>query len=175
MVREPHIVERRSLLVRVAGPDTIEQFERAMQSRVADARKLRDVGRDFWAVYTFGYVVEMCLKMAFLRLCGLDEHTDSTAFLKMARPWGRQIGVARRAKNLHDLLFWAELLVFEREFMKIPYTADFSTELSARVQTIAKHWREDLRYRPSVSMSVELDEVSAGVAWIVEHRSLLWR
>ena len=162
------------LLLGLTGPNTIGRLERAARAPLDDARHLHATRRPFWALYTLGYAVEIVLKVAFLRLCGLGARDDFTNYLSFAKSWAVQVGVVHKARNLHDLVFWTELLIREREFMGRPFEGKFAAQLSARIQQIAKHWREDLRYWPSRKVVNETEEVSVAVTWIVQRKATLW-
>lgn len=163
-----------SLLRYISGKETLDDFERAVVSRQRDASRLRTAERAYWAIYTLGYVAEVSLKVAFFRLCGIGSRDDVEPWLRLARGWARQLGVGE-PRNLHDLLFWLQLLSKERQFVQRPFSPAFSVQLHAHVQLIARHWRADMRYRASIPAAPELRRVAASVAWLVHNRVTLWR
>lgn len=164
-----------SLLLRMTEPDSIQRYERAAMARLRDGRLLRRSEREFWAIYTLGYVVELILKTAFFRLSGLRVSEDVRPTLKLARPWAKALQIRYEARNLHDLMFWWSLLVCERGILDRPYSKEFSRALSVRIVQVQKHWREDMRYYPSLVAGEEARRVAAAASWIVQHRADLWR
>jgi len=76
--------------------------------------------------------------------------------------------------NLHDLLGWVYLLIHDRLDAERPYTPLFSCELLARVQIVANHWREWIRYHPSVDCGPEASAVAASVLWLELNYNQLW-
>lgn len=165
---------KQSLLDRAGTVETIERLERASRDRLREGRLLESHRSSYWSVYTLGYVVELCLKSAFFRFCGISPHQDVSPYRVIAKDWGVQLGIGG-ARNLHDLVFWLRLLITERVFSNRPLKFAVASEFTARVQLVAKHWRENLRYAPSVKASNEQKEVIAAVSWIVQRHELLWR
>src|SRR5436309_1473478 len=94
--------------------ECIREFEFAADARYADAIRLADGDRRAGAIYIFGYVVEMVLKVAFLRLVGHgDEDPITTSTLRgyvgqSPTSTARSLGLAGSA-NLHDLTSWVNL------------------------------------------------------------------
>jgi len=162
------------LLSRVASIDTIDEFESAYPDRLRDARFLRE-GRSYWAVYTFGYVVEIVLKTAYARLHNWAIHADVWPLVRSAPNRAVLLNLTRTARNLHDLLFWADLLVAERLSRAIPFSVGAANTLIAHVGIVAANWREDLRYRDSLDARVESQQVSSAVDWLVQHYPAMWR
>lgn len=164
-----------SLLDRIRGFETIERLERAMNSRLREGGYLAESDHGFWAIYTLGYVVELCLKVSYYRLRRFHPRFDDVGPERVkAKAWARQLGAASPARNDHDLVFWMKLVIKQREFVSEPLPAVVSSQFVARVQQVAKHWREDLRYAPSLFVRDEAQEVGNAVRWIVDHQRFLW-
>jgi len=156
--------------------DTLDGIERASRCRLEEGSALRGVRRDFWAVYTLGYVVELCLKAAFLRLAGLEPHENADLFVKGKLPsqWARIMGVARSTQNMHDLLFWLELVMAERSFSRKPRDGEFLREFAIRVQQVAVMWQPRMRYQPSIVMGERVRVAEIAARWILDHHEQLW-
>lgn len=163
------------LLSHLAGPESIDSFGRAAISRHRDGKSLVDSARSYWAVYTLGYVVELCLKIAFLRLAGLGSHDPASYYIKKIAPaWCKAMSLTTSGAKLHDLIVWLELIVAERALAKRSLSPTLFVEFSSRVQQVAKHWRPDLRYHPSIAVSPADSTVVTATTWILRHYSLLW-
>ncbi len=156
--------------------DSIARMERACSNRLDEGRALHAIGRGYWAIYTFGYVAEICLKTAFLHFAGLGRDDDASEYVfgKFPARWARAIGVSREAGSMHDLLFWFEMIVEERNIARKPIDRDFSRECAIHIQHVAMHWRPGMRYHPSVRMGDRTLQVAAATTWIVEHQQWLW-
>jgi len=165
----------KSLLVRLPASDTLAQFEAAYPDRLRDGRSLLERGRGYWGIYTFGYVVEIVLKAAYARLQGWNPSADMRPVLRSAPARAAILSVGRVPRNLHDLLFWAELLVGERLARGIPFSSRFTNRFLSSVTVVALNWRETMRYCDSVDVRRERQRVSASVTWLVQHYPVLWR
>jgi len=159
---------------RIQPADTIAEFQQAAVARLADARALRSRERDYWAVYTLGYAVEMHLKIAYFRLFGLRETEDARVALRMARPWAKQLGITEPDRNLHGLLFWLKLILIEREFASRPLPSEWANKMLSCVQRVASHWLPEMRYRAPAEGTARFRRVVAATAWIVQNSRVLW-
>jgi hypothetical protein len=152
--------------------ECISEFALAADARYAEAVRLADHGHRTGAIYLFGYVVEMHLKIAFLRLVG---HADDV-HIPIATLWNyvgqRTTTVARSlglpgATNLHDLTAWAQLIVAYRAHHGPAYAnADFAGALVANVTEVGARWSETLRYHGNVAYAHELDRVRTSCVWV---------
>lgn len=163
-----------SLTARLAPFDTIAELEAASRDRRRDADVLRGSGHRFWEIYTSGYVVEMLLKSAFFRLCGLAERDDTAWYLRHAEDWGAMIGVAPPGLGLHDILFWARLVVAERTTSGRSLKTGFASEMLAHAKTTALHWRAAMRYRQSARCFDHAQAVYSAVTWMRQNHSMMW-
>ena len=152
--------------------ETIHGLDGARDSRHEEAQSLVAAGHEYWGIYTYGYVLELFLKTSYFRRCGLTENDDAAWFRQNARHWAGVLGI-RRPRNLHDLVFWAELLLAERTFAGEALAVNLANEFMLRVHRVAGHWREDMRYHPSVGSTIEADEVQGSVDWVLAHQPYL--
>src|SRR5688572_13534165 len=106
------------LIARWRRSDSVLEFEEAVRSRSRDAASLRSGKRGYWAIYTRGYMAEMLLKSAYFRFIGEGSTKSLSLKLKKKELQKRasQVGAMSIAQNLHDLIFWADLLICERAF-----------------------------------------------------------
>lgn len=160
----------------MSAPDTIARMEQALMHRFDEGRALQSIRRGYWAIYTLGYVVELCLKTAFLRIAGLKTNDDAKHFVQggFARKWAKAMGVSRNPGQMHNLLFWLDLIVEERSFSGRPINVEFTREFALRVQQVATHWRPEMRYHPSVDTGERTASIATSSKWILDHHWLLW-
>jgi len=160
--------------------ECVREFERAADERHADATRLADAGRRTGAIYLYGYVVEVLLKAAFLRLAG---HADDEP-ISIGVLWGyvgqKPTSMARSfglpgAKNLHDLVAWAELLVAYRASRPALVYPDswFGKVLARNVLVVSQRWTEGLRYHKNVAYEHELVAVRTACKWLFDCRTEL--
>ncbi len=71
-------------------PETLQSFVLAAEERYVDAQQLLVRGRTTATVYLAGYVAEMLLKAAALRLRGASPETSVPAMLGPAQTWARE-------------------------------------------------------------------------------------
>jgi hypothetical protein len=162
-----------SLLSRLPVAETWPEIELAAEDRFWDGYALGASGDDraLGAVYLFGYLAEMLLKVAFFRARGVARHSDTAPERHAARTLAATYG---RPRNYHDLKYWTFALERMRSANGRPLNAAFAGALTLRVSTLAYHWAESLRYRSVRPTESELHEVVDSVEWIFEHRSELW-
>jgi hypothetical protein len=145
--------------------------------------------RRLGAIYLFGYVMELLLKTAFYRGCDFErtrvvvprrDLENHPAWSDARRPLSdAQMG--RQPRNLHDLEQLARaVIVLRRRPPSRPYDPVFAGEVIRTVGDVSRHWRESLRYKHAkrdgktlVSMA-QLQEVRAGVSWLLINQERLW-
>lgn len=156
--------------------DCIQEYEHGAIERYTDVGRLADTGRRTGAIYLYGYVVEMFLKAAFLRLAGhADEDPIGIATLRGYvgdRPTStaRSLGLPGTA-NLHDLMAWTDLIVAYRAARGLVYPeVNFAAVLTTNVRTVAQRWTEVLRYHKNVAYLHELNAVRTACSWVVNNR-----
>lgn len=164
------------LIARISERDTIGEFERAWLARRREANVLHRAKRNYWAVYTAGYVIEMVLKAACFRFLGLSEGESLRPFLnrRVANEQAARYGITR-PQNLHDLVFWARLLLAARDSDGKSLPLEVNNALMNHVQRSAQHWRETMRYRDSIRASREYDSVNRCMMWVVLNYATLAR
>ena len=128
-----------------------------------------EAGRHTGAIYLFGYVAEMLLKVAFFRVRGFPAYGNVYPHLHIA-----QNHAAWTGGNLHSLEAWTEVLIATRASLGIPLDTVFASQLRMNVAVLVSHWRESLRYKYSEADSQELREVFDLVDWLLANRNVLW-
>jgi hypothetical protein len=164
--------QKRLLLLEPA--ETCETLELAAWERFWDGCDLATSptdGRNTGALYLFGYVVEIVLKIGFFRTIGTPPHTPVRPLLNAIK----QHAAWTRNNNLHDVTSLARVLIAERAACGMPYDPIFAGILALHVQTIVAHWREVVRYRHTLASQEELSEVFQSTEWILSNRNTLWR
>jgi hypothetical protein len=158
------------------APECIREFDFAADERYADAIHLADGNRRTGAIYLFGYVVEMLLKAAFLRLAGhADDDTISAKTLwsyagQHPTTTARALGLPGAA-NLHDLSAWADLIVAYRASRALVYPdSNFAAVLLVNIAAVSVRWTEVIRYHKNVAYEHELNRVRTSCAWVLAHR-----
>jgi hypothetical protein len=151
--------------------DTWPGLERAAIERFWDATELAvsHEGRRTAALYLYGYVVEIALKVAFFRLLGWPAAQPiQLKALNTHAAW--------QGKNGHDLAAIVDVLIAERCLPgNVPFNPVFAASLKRRVLTTASHWREVIRYRCTAAAQAEVAEAYECAEWILENRKDLWR
>jgi len=119
------------------------------------------------AIYLLGYVAEMLLKVAFYRRMGYlaTDRVDRNA-IKNHAAWGRW--------NLHSISGLVDLLIEVRQRQHQAFDPVFAGDLRLRVQTVALHWQETLRYKHTPADEAELTEVFRHVDWLLTNADQLW-
>ncbi len=156
--------------------ECIREFELAATERYLDAIQLADSNRRTGAIYLFGYVVEMLLKVGFLRLAGYaDDDPVSPQDLRQhvgtnPTSTARSLGLPG-SKNLHDLSAWSDLIIAYRSSRNRPYNDNrFAAKLHLNVSVIAHRWTEAIRYHKNYAYVQELTAVRVSSAWILRIR-----
>ena len=126
--------------------------------------------RNTGAIYCFGYVVEMLLKVAYFRVTGVADAQN----LNVGPLAAMRTQAAWRGRNLHDLQGLVSLLIDVRQTLGIAFDPAVAAQMLWYVLTVDAHWRETLRYKHTPALEEELHEVYYSVEWIWEHRDLLW-
>ncbi len=158
------------LLARVSNYDSVQTFERAQVDRFWDALVCAVEGRHFIGCYLYGYVAEMILKCAYFRNVGVTITSDLKQHLQTARQQPRM----RLGRNLHDLVAWADLIIEARRMAGRSLNPALAGELVLRIGVVETHWKESLRYRPSIAAQPEAEEMNRTVEWLVGKYYDLW-
>jgi hypothetical protein len=169
-----------SQLAAAVDVDSVDEFEIASRARTRDAATLAGERRSYWAIYALGYVAEMILKSAYFRLIYPARPSSTPLDRKKElnkdelKKRAASLGIMSRPRNLHDLLFWLEMIIEERSVGARPFPIDFSTELTAHVQTIARNWRESMRYHHIGNAAREHKQVFMAIKWLTQNHSRIW-
>ena len=135
-------------------PDTIGTLRTAAPERYAEAASLVGAGHLGGAVYLFGYVAELVLKAAVFAHLGMSA-TDVIDPKTRDAIEGMMKQDAMKPRGPHDILRWAEWLVFSRlDLTGSPYPLAFSNDLRYHASAIDAEWSPSLRYhRVSVPLA----------------------
>lgn len=162
------------LLQRIPGHHTIHEFRRAAGQRYGEAARLVLAGDRLAAIYLSGYAAEMLLKAAFFRLAGRTSKTPITLgeIKNVPKQHAQALGLPQPG-NLHDLVWWADLLAKRRQHLGVAYSTLFARAIMARAGRIYVNWRESLRYRANRPYPGEVAVTLSAVKWlIVQYRHL---
>jgi hypothetical protein len=163
------------LLVERFIDDSISQFRASALIRNEDAWELYYRGRFTAAIYLWGYVVEMTLKVAWFSnvlkyddnkiLKRLDlQQAGELAKKSYGIPWG----------GLHDIEGWAGLITKHRITNGNYYTnSDFGTQVLLQSQTVYSRWRETLRYKKNRAYIFEAETIAQATRWFLLNSSIL--
>jgi len=156
------------LVARLSNEEPAETWavlHRAAEERFRDGMEL---ATGHWerltgAIYLFGYVAEMILKVAIFRTRNWSgQHPINISWFKNY--------ASHKCYNLHDIDGLANLLIDERRSNNNPFDPVFAAELVHNAKTVSANWRETLRYRSIAAQHAELSEVFQSVEWL-----RLWR
>jgi len=150
--------------------DTIQEFEGARVDRYWDAVACALERRYFGAAYLLGYAVEMLLKVSYFRFLGVGLADDLRAHLKSARHKAH----GRGAQNLHDITFWADMLIGERVARSNPMDTLIASDLRLNTAEVASNWWEAFRYRRSLPAEGEFHRLLELADWFETHQRTFW-
>jgi len=175
------------LIAKWAKTNCIVEFELAAKGRSLDATCLNRGRRSYWGIYTTGYVFEMLLKAAYFRVVGRSERHDLMGPNPKTRDLNKEtlkqrasaLKVQITPKNLHDIVFWADLLIAERNFIAIsgtmsPMSSTIANRLAANAKIVAQHWREDMRYWRPFTAASAFRKVVKSTVWLKQNYKGLW-
>ncbi len=165
------------LMSRCSAQDSWGEMEEAAKERFADGLclALSEDQRRTGAIYLWGYVAEMVLKVAYYRVRGLGPADETSAELRGMRDRARFLGSPwTGGHSRHRAQDLAYLLVCERRARRRALDPYLAQELQGHAQTIAAHWSENLRYRNVDAASNELEEFFNSVDWLLTNRVLFW-
>jgi hypothetical protein len=159
--------------------ECIREFDLAADERHADAIRLAESGRRTGAIYLFGYVAEMLLKSAYLRLAGHYPDDPITPAILWGYVGTRPASTARAlglpgTTNLHDLGAWAALIVAHRSARPPGYPDPrFAAALTANVRVLDGRWTEVIRYHGNLAYQHELNCIRTSCGWLLANRHRL--
>lgn len=166
-----------SLISRISGFDTWAELERAAEERYWDGMALATdpEGRHCGAVYLWGYVAEMLLKVAYYRFRNKVKPTDDVQAELVGIPArAKLLGLRWPARNLHRLNSLALLLIEERKIESNPMDPYVAAQLQGHVNLLMGHWTEILRYKDEKATPFESSEVLNSIDWLWSNWSSLW-
>ncbi len=156
--------------------ECIREFDLAATERYVDAMALAQAGRRTGAVYLYGYVVEMLLKVAYFRVLGFGDADPINRSAMQAAVGESPASTARvlglnGTRNLHNIDAWSELLVTFRRAKGLLYPdPGVSHLLITNVSRVGELWAETVRYHKNTAYGHELARVENACQWLVEHR-----
>jgi hypothetical protein len=158
--------------------DTWPLLHDAAGERYWDGLTLALDDRSTGAIYVFGYVVEMLLKVAFFRIrmvpgphnLWIPLTLGGASPFAMARSHASWYG----RPSLHNLEAWLRLLIAERNSAGPALDPIAAGEIETHVRVVDAHWRETLRYKSLTVSGAEINEVFKSVDWLYKNQVLLW-
>ncbi len=152
---------------------SIRSLDAAAVWRWSEAELLREHGRSAAALYWYGFVAEMRLTAAVLRLRGYFP-TDPIALETL-----REIQAEARRQKLmssepHDLSGLARYAVYLREILMRQTPKQLGREVQLVAARVYEQWRPRLRYKPITPNATQLSVARAGAEWLVKHYNALW-
>ncbi len=159
--------------VKVAEPiESLTSLLKAAQCRLYDGLELGSAGVEHStaAIYLLGYVAEILLKAACLRVNSFDPRANAFAELRLL-----QLAHFQPKTNLHDLGQLFATLMTLRALAGIPSDAVRDGTIRKNVLVIASHWNESLRYTGQIATKVEVSEVFESTFWLYKNFRVLWR
>ncbi len=147
--------------------DTWGAMEAALSERFFDGLSLA-VGRDnrlTGAIYLLGYTVEMILKVAYFRFLGVPSAQNLAQQLDAIK--GHSL---MKKKNLHDLEGWMHLIFDVRSANGMMLNPAVAAELRRNVGIAQSNWKETLRYKSTLAVAAEIEEMFSSVNWLYNHR-----
>lgn len=158
-------------LVDRLGPDTRSKLQRAATARFKEAEILERAGAPAAAIYFFGYSVEMTVKAAYFRAIGF--HLHQAISIQDRRDAINEWAVLRlpQKPGPHDVVGWAQLLVYKRVALGDPYSRPFGLRIIDQTRAISLRWSEQLRYRVNVPSAREVEAVRSAARWFRQNRA----
>lgn len=155
-------------------PERVRDFLSAARVRYLDGRHLIP-SRGAAAVYLLGHSGEMLLKYAYFRMRGIHPLTMTAGVLRPALQRANHLGISEPHENYHSVLFWAELIVRERQASRNPLSGNLEPMLLWHSGRLYRNWWIHLRYRALEPDSLELKSILEAVAWLNVNYTKLWR
>jgi len=164
-----------TLISRVSNFDTWAELQRAADERYWDGMSLATDPEDrrCGALYLWGYVAEMLLKVAYYRIRSVPYGEDLRNELAGMRDRALALGFTWRG-NWHNLESLVSLLIQERSTRGRPLDAYFAEELRHHIDAIAENWSETLRYKDVRALPEETALVFRSLDWLRSHVTELW-
>ena len=145
----------------------------AAESRYWEGLELLTSGKVDGGVYLLGYVAEMLLKHACLRIDGLGPLDPVT--LGPQRTYGRHHFKHIAHESYHSVRFWGRVLLHRRRAVGNPLPGTIERELLRRVRRLYQNWWYQIRYRSPLADATEAEQVYDDVTWLRDRGTSLWR
>lgn len=155
-------------------PETLQDFEVAADARYWDAVHLAVESRQHGAIYLFGYVAEIRLKLACFRIDRARPSDPIASLLGPVRTYQRRYLPTLKTENYHSLEFWLYLLRHKRTRLGQPLLPPFDQRLVQCVRRIHSSWRVEMRYRADSPSLQDMVNVYNDVSWLHTNAHLLW-
>jgi hypothetical protein len=155
--------------------ETIQVFELALEDRYLEAIELVSRGYPHAGLYLLGYVAEMILKSACMRVTGATAADEVEARLGPARAAGKRLIPKIAHEQYHSLRFWGYLLVAERVSRQRPLRRAVRRAVLRIVERLYADWWVEMRYRADTVEPGEVQNTIRDVDWLLENRVSLWR
>jgi hypothetical protein len=159
----------------ILHPETLQSFMLAADERYFDATELLVLGRTTGAVYLVGYVAEMLLKHAALRLGNVRPGDEVGALMGPAMKWARRLLPTIDPEGKHSLWFWAHFVRRKRREQGRALDHRIDAELVRRMRRLHGNWMFNLRYCDVAASAVEAKTAFEDVSWLRKHNASLWR
>ncbi|MBY0524615.1 MAG: hypothetical protein K2R98_14520 [Gemmataceae bacterium] len=155
------------------GPDTVDDFERAAIQRFAEALHLANHFPG-GAVYLWGYVAEMYLKAATLRLirggattAPIDPVERDAVEKMIKKDLKLHPNYAQLVRGQHNFLGWAHWLVLNKPIISgAPYPLQFGQDLIASAEAVYNIWDPNMRYHELAVTPAALAVVRTATEWL---------
>jgi hypothetical protein len=154
-----------------AGRETVYDLEVAAEDRYEDALTLLVRGQWTGCTYLAGYVGELIVKAAVLRLSRVAQHAEALPELKKAR----RAHATAPLRTLHEIDAWMQVLLEIRRAQNQPLPKTVHTDVTTAASVLAADWAVELRY-----YGVEVDGPHArgvfdAASTLRHHQPALWR
>jgi hypothetical protein len=159
--------------------ETVQELEMAAEARYQDGLALRIAGRNGGSIYLLGYVAEIRLKLAYLRLTKAAPGDLAIPRLQSARRRGERLVQASAPHrkygtpdNLHSLNLWRVLVLDERRARNL--SESVSADINRCVNRLCGAWWIQMRYRRDDANAEEAGHVLEDVSWLRHNYFSLW-
>lgn len=155
--------------------DSIEELEAAGMDRWQESLTLGRRGFLTGASYLAGYVAEIILKCAVLRVWGYGprETIDRSTLRTLAEMGRRDLGIREEHEGFHSPLFWARFLVESRARFGAALVPGITERLLTNCQRIWSNWNPVLRYKIIEVEPFMLRQLLNDAGWLLEVHSIL--
>ena len=155
---------------------TLQAVALASEEKLAEGQFL--IANGFWSggVYQLGYVAEMLLKSAFIRVAHPRARPGYNVgnALREAQTIGDVLIPAVDRDGYHSTRFWAMLIEATQRGQGRELTAPLLPELEQRTERIQAQWKVDMRYLPGDTLEAEAVQFEQDVLWLDAHQAELW-